>query len=269
MYRPRRRRLNLAAATWQAWLDQSRRATLTGILGALDPAIESIFPPVTKTKGFTQKDRDLWKKAVEARFLPDYYKKTPGDCGTPAQMSAGKLTPILTAGGKAAVGTAPIAAASTSATFAAAAPFLAIGGGIALAVGIVVGIFKAHHAAAVAKEQGTLCVAVPGANDALSQIDAALRAGQLTAAAASAAYDQVLGSYVDYVRQIAKDNPSHCNAACVYGRMLRGIVAQRKLDLQKTPPAADQGVVAAAAASVGLPPVALYAAAAALLYWLL
>jgi hypothetical protein len=246
-----------------------RRRVSLAYLAALDPSIESIFPPVKDTAGFTQKDKDLFEQAVEARFLPQYYKKTPGDCGTPAQASAGKLAPILSTTGKVAAGTAPIAAGSGSAAFAAAAPFLAIGGAIAGVAGIVIGIFKAHHARAVAREQGTLCVAVPAANDALSQIDDALRSGQLTSAQASAAYDQVLSSYVDYVRQIIKDNPSQCNAACVYGRMLRGIVAQRKLDLKASPPPADQGAVAQAAASAGLPPLALYAAAALLLYSLL
>jgi hypothetical protein len=218
-------------------------------LGAVDPSVESIFPPVTKTAGFTAKDKDLWEQAVNARFVPAYFKKTAGDCETPTK---GSVKGALMASG----GGIALKVAGATGPF---APFV-LAGGVLLSI---FGIFGAHHAAAVAKEQGTLCVAIPAANDSLQQIDDALNSGQLTAAQAAQAYDQVIAAYGDYVKLIIKMTPSQCNAACVYMRMLQGIVAQRKLDVQASPPPADTGVIA------GVPSWALFAGAAAALYFLL
>ncbi len=146
---------------------------------------------------------------------------------------------------------------------------MAAAGAVASVLGDIFGIFGGHHAAAVAKEQNTLCQIIPAVNQALQIVDQALASGQMTSADASQALDNTLAAYQQTVAQIIKDNPSQCNAACVYGRALRGIVAQRKLNLKAHPPLADTSPVAAAAAQAGLPGWAPYAIGAALLWTLL
>jgi|SRR5579885_88320 len=232
-----------------------------GFLG-IDPSVDALFPPVSSRPGFTQKDKTNYQQWVDSGFLPDYYKKSPGDCGTAASSLPGtlKAVPALSVTGssllKFAAATGP------------AAPFVAAAGAVASVLGDIFGIFGGHHAAAVAKEQNTLCQIVPAANQALSIIDQALQQGQMTSADASAALDNTYSAYQQAVSQIIKDNTSECNAACVYGRALRGIIAQRKLNLKANPPAADTSPVAAAAAQVGLPAWAPYAIGGVLLWYL-
>jgi phage tail protein X len=235
-----------------------------GFLGQLsiDPSVDALFPAVRTKAGFTAKDKQLYEQWVDSGFLPDYYKKTPGDCGTAATSLPGtlKAVPALSVTGssllKFAAATGP------------AAPFVAAAGAVASVLGDIFGIFGGHHAAAVAKEQDTLCQIVPAVNQALSLIDQALQQGQMTSAAASQALDNTYAAYTQAVSQIIKDNTSQCNAACVYGRALRGIVAQRKLNLKANPPVADTSPVAAAAAQAGLPSWAPYVIGGVLLWYL-
>lgn len=209
----------------------------------IDPSVDAMFPAVSSRAGFTQKDKQNFETWVDSGYLPAYYKKTPGDCGTagtslPATL---KITPALSVGGSALLKAGALTMN----------PIIA-GAGAALAVlGDIFGIFGGHHAQAVAQEQSTLCDIVPAVNQALGVIDQALPAGQMTPDQAGQALDNIYSAYQTAVSKIVKDNASECNAACVYGRALRGIIAQRKLNLQNMPASADQS--SAASATAGLP----------------
>lgn len=179
-----------------------------------------------------------------------------------------------TAGIATAVGTASQAGAAAGAaaggsgagsggivgSLAAAAPFLIAG---AVALGVISAIF-AHHAKAVAKEQSTMCAAVPGANEALAWIDSEFKAGHMSKASASAALDELLRNFESYVAPVRKDegNGKKCNLACGYSRVLRAIVAKKKAEYAEAP----DSVIAAIFSGEGVQGALPWAAAAAVAF---
>jgi hypothetical protein len=115
--------------------------------------------------------------------------------------------------------------------------------GITIAIAGLVGIFStlfAHHAAAVKKEQSTLCSAVPAANNYLNLIDQAVSSGQIDAQHALAALDSLDGDFRSAVSGIYKS----CNAACVMQMALDAAIATEK---DKYTALAQQQAAAAAA----------------------
>src|SRR5581483_1833257 len=125
-----------------------------GFLG-IDPSVDALFPAVSSRAGFTQKDKQNYEQWVDSGYLPDYYKKSPGDCGTVSSLPGTlKAVPALSVTG------------SSLLKFAA--------GAVASVLGDIFGIFGGHHAAAVAKEQNTLCQIIPAVNQALQIVDQAL-----------------------------------------------------------------------------------------------
>jgi hypothetical protein len=238
-------------------------------LGTIDPAIQSqFFPRVTSTAGSKQVDLTNWQNAVNSGFLPDYYKKTPGDCGSP---TSGKVSiPTIASS---IVGGVLLKFGGAAGP---AAPFVLAAGAALEVLGDVFGIFTGHHAAAVAKEQTELCQYIPAVNSALQAVDSGVSGGFLTSAQAKQSLDNIQSSFQQSVSNITKS----CNAACVYYRMLEGIVAQRKENLVANPAPADAGpvsaatagvtsAVASAAASTGLPSWLFYAAGGLLIWKLL
>jgi hypothetical protein len=89
----------------------------------------------------------------------------------------------------------------------------------------------AHHAAAVAREQSTLCGAVPQVNKALSEVDAAVTSGSISAAEADFELDQIDAEFHQAVAPIVKQ----CNAACAIEGLLDGIVIARKQEYHNSP----------------------------------
>lgn len=75
----------------------------------------------------------------------------------------------------------------------------------------------AHHAAAVAREQSTLCSAVPEFDQALGAIEAQLKAGNISAQDASAYVDQAVSQFDTEVSGISQGTSGSgtCNAGCV------------------------------------------------------
>jgi hypothetical protein len=90
------------------------------------------------------------------------------------------------------------------------------------------GVFTGGHAKAVAREQSTLCEAVPGANAFLRQIDGFVQTGQLDYATAAGALDQGLQNWLAGVKSILKDAGGKCNAACFYEMGFRAAIDARK-----------------------------------------
>jgi hypothetical protein len=247
----------------------SRMRRVRSLLGAVDPAIQAqFFPRVTSTAGSKQVDLTNWTQAVESGYLPEYYKKTPGDCGTPA---SGKVSVPTIASSL--VGSVLLKFGGAAGP---AAPFVLAAGAALTVLGDVFGIFTGHHAAAVAREQTELCEFIPAVNSALQAVDSGISSGVLTSAQAKDSLDNILSAFQQNISNIRKS----CNAACVYVRMLDGIVAQRKENLVANPAPADAGpvsaatagvtsAVASAAASTGLPSWLFYAAGGLLLWKLL
>lgn len=138
----------------------------------------------------------------------------------------------------------------------AAAPFLLAG---AVVLGVVSAIF-AHHAKAVAKEQSTMCAAVPGANDALAWIDSEFKAGHMSKASASAALDELYSNFTQYITPVMKNSGDgrKCNLACGYQKVLQAIVAKKKAEYAEAP----DSVVAAILSGEGWQGILPWAAAA-------
>jgi hypothetical protein len=101
----------------------------------------------------------------------------------------------------------------------------------------------AHHAAAVAKEQGTLCAAVPAANQALQVIDEAVQSGQATPQQAIDALNAMPGQFRSQVSGIYQD----CNAACVMYEELEAICLVKASQYQDLIDSANATAAAASA----------------------
>lgn len=252
------------------------RRTLPQGLGALTPdqAAEQIFPQaqVKSGAGHNQAVRDLMLRAVQAGQMldpsgaPGYSQQ--GDCSATGTSTNVRLA--QTASGLALTGVSIGLVAAGTVTAAALAPFTM---GISTLIGLFPIIFG-HHAAAVKKEQSVLCAAVPAANNYLQIIDQGLAQGSATPEQAKAALDSLVSDFSSQVASIIHGSSplssGQCNAACVMLSQLRAIVAYKKsvyADMEATSAGAPvSSAVASAAASVGLPPWAIWAIGGFLLY---
>ncbi|MGH7246816.1 MAG: hypothetical protein ACREH9_01805 [Pseudomonadota bacterium] len=233
--------------------------------------MQQVFPSMTSRTGFTQAAYDWCAAAVAAGYLPDYEpgvlagsvaQFTGGTQGCGTQKASLKTQLVSTAGaGALTVGIKMLGPS-------AAIPGGAIAAGVVIGVGAVlegIGAIFGHHAAAVAKERGTLCSAVPMADAALEQLDQWLAAGQITATTYSQALDATDANFEAEVKPIT-DQPIGANEAGGYVRALRGIVARRKLDLQNVQAA---GGVEALSLQTGIPPTVMIVGAGLLVWFLL
>ena len=223
--------------------------TLLGIVPPDSTFADSVLPQsqVSSRAGFRANDWQNIASAVSSGFIPTY-SPCSGNPPTLATVSSG----LQAAGSKAiALATGPGALITGPA-----APFVIMGGAIANLFGAIFGA----HAKAVGLEQATLCGAIPAANQLLQQVDQMLQSGQLSAGQASSLLDQVVQKFESGVAPIIKISSSQCNAACVYLRMLRAIVAKRKAVYRDTAAAAP-----VSSSSVG--PTSQTSSSASLLPW--
>lgn len=134
-------------------------------------------------------------------------------------------------------------------------------GGIVLAVAGITKLFGmifGHHAAAVAKERGVLCAAVPAANQSIELIDQMVQSGQSKPSDGIAALDAVVSGFRQAVGSIIHGadptSSGECNAACVMLSDLRTIVlvkqSQYKDLANAQASAAASSPIAAAASSI-------------------
>jgi hypothetical protein len=112
---------------------------------------------------------------------------------------------------------------------------------IGSAIGIVnsiIGVFTAHHAAAVQAENSTLNTTIPQVNQALDQLETAYRSGQLGGAQMKGALEQLYQSFLAALTAISQPAvfdaaatiaAHHCNAGCTEERALRGILDAMEL----------------------------------------
>lgn len=121
----------------------------------------------------------------------EYWKVQPGDCGSP---------------GTAVLGTTPVIekyVQSGLQTGAAVDPE-PISKGILAGVAAIFGGFTAHHAAAVATEQQTLCGVAGGFNSLMTQLESAVAGGQLSAINANSVMDSAFLTLNASLNQIKK-----------------------------------------------------------------
>lgn len=197
-----------------------RRLHRSSGLGALTPdqAVEQIFPAaqVKQSAGHNAAVRSSMLQAVQTGQLTPAYIPGSTNCAA-SGVSVGQvtLTSISAVAAKIAPMTGP------------AAPFVLIGAGIANLFGAILG----HHAAAVKKEQGVICSAVPAANNYLNLIDQAVQSGQSSPTDGINALASLLADFKAQVQQIMKGtspaSSGDCNAACVMYAELAAIVAYR------------------------------------------
>lgn len=137
-----------------------------------------------------------------------YWKTNPGDCPAPQAPSGITSGQIAGLSGQAASGVvsgfAAVGALSGAAT-------LGIGTAISVAVGGIEAIFQ-HHDVAVKNEQATICGVAGYFNQAKTQIDAAVRSGQISPDAGVTYLTQVANQAKSGLASILKS----CNAACYY-----------------------------------------------------
>lgn len=131
---------------------------------------------------FRQSDLPAFDKftitALRERVM-DYKKKTPGDCGTDTKLELGVLKKSLSFVGPG-LGTATSVSAITAGATAGITTALSVAtAGAGLILAPILAIF-AHHAQAVAKEQGTLCQVAAAFNSSYPAIDDAVAMGQVS-----------------------------------------------------------------------------------------
>jgi hypothetical protein len=163
---------------------------------------------------------------LDARGLAAYI---PGSVDCSAVNGSGMLKPAITA-------TAGGLALKFAGVAGPAAPAV-------MAVGALLEVFGAifaHHAAAVQKEQSTLCAAVPAANQALQVIDEAVASGAATPQQAISALQAMPGQFQSEVGAIYQD----CNAACVMTDELKAICLVKASQYQDLIAGAAQVVTA-------------------------
>lgn len=244
LYRPNtRRRMNRVLRL---------RAFGLGVIAPDETFLLAVNPPSFQTAmgKYWPATKAFMDEALRTGRLPAYTEEA---CSGVAPLDKKLLVTNLSAnvlqavaGGAGAAGAAGSAGAAAGAAagggggsagaagaLAAAAPFLIIG---AVALGVIGAIF-AHHAAAVKKEQTTMCAAVPGANEGLDWITGEFRGGRLSKQDAKAALDSLYSNFNAYVQPVLKDSGdgSKCNLACGYRRALQAVIAKKKAEIDDAP----------------------------------
>jgi len=179
-------------------------------LGAMDPATAAAQIIGTDKNVNASSKTAIQNSAAAGQMLDAGGQAAyiPGSADCSAVNGSGMLKPAITA-------TAGGLALKFSGVAGPAAPAV-------MAVGALLEVFGAifaHHAAAVQKEQSTLCAAVPAANQALQVIAEAVTSGAATPQQAIAALQAMPGQFRSEVGAIYKD----CNAACVMYEELSAI----------------------------------------------
>lgn len=208
------------------------------------------------------------QQAISARSLPDnpiVGGAGTGSAGCPTTpSSSGAATEAkITALAGAAAGVGLKVTSAIASTGAIALPSLAIPvAGVAIAVlTTLLGTIFAHHAAAEAAQSNVLCTNVPAANGALSGISQLISSGALSADDAVSAYQSLASEFDSAMRS----DPSFKTGDAMWGydQAMQAVCAQCILDLQAS------GATTGVAASLGVPPLLLWGAGVAALWFLL
>jgi hypothetical protein len=212
----------------------------------------------------TAQVQQVFQSSVDSRLLlwpPP--SNTWANCTSAPSATAAKVTKIASAGAGMTAGILTAAAVS--------GPFAPIVAGVGAVIGVISGIF-AHHSQAVAMQSSVLCQNVPAANVAFEGIDQELASGVATPQQAAAAYSQLASQFTASL----KTDPSYKkgDALDAYNTAMQLVVLARTNDLKAGvltggAPAPFASSAAGLATSLGLPPIALWAAAGLALWFLL
>jgi hypothetical protein len=182
---------------------------------------------------------------VARRIL--YYKKTPGDCGSTTTVSPSNLATGLKYGG---LGIGTASSVSTLALGATAGLSVGLGvatAGVGLILAPIMGILQ-HHQQAVANEQATVCAVATASAQAIPQVDALVKSGQITAKQGIDAMTLVVQQLTTALQPILKG----CNAACCYIAELNAHLDFARIYYMDISP--SQSPVTSPAAYTGLKP---------------
>jgi hypothetical protein len=208
-------------------------------LGALSPsaATEEVFPQaqVKSGAGHNQSIRDQILASATAGQVIDTTGSPAYTPGRGACVNSTGASPVQLAqvgSGLALTGLQIGLTTSGIITSAALAPFTM---GISALIGLFPFIFG-HHAAAVKKEDSTLCAATPAANNYLQVIDQAVQGGHATPQQAIDALNSLLSDFASAVSSIRHGtdpmSSGECNAACVIYTELHAVVLVRQSEYQ-------------------------------------
>jgi hypothetical protein len=161
-------------------------------------------------------------KQTIARHRMIYCKSTQGDCkgtGAVPELTDAKLTSIAGSIGGAAVGAAGSAGWLAGAGIAAGSTALAAATFGIGAVAVVITSIFSHHAAAVAKEENTICLVSETYNAYAQKLEEAVASGQTTVAQAQAIALQV----EQQLTQVLATGYKNYNAYAYYTYALKGV----------------------------------------------
>lgn len=163
-----------------------------------------------------------------------YFKKTPGDCPLQTSYSFGPGANISKAAGIAGLGASSVASIGGLAgvSIAASAATAATVIGLVALPFTIWAAFEAHHTAAVAKEQATLCEIISSVNPSFDQLDAAVQSGQIDAQTCITAIDQMRTQAKNAFRNSGVYQ--NCNAACYIEGYMNCVCDIRKLLYQQS-----------------------------------
>lgn len=150
-----------------------------------------------------------------------YYKQSPGDCGSPTSGLSTTLAVSkgLSGGSSAAGAVGGLATAGSSFALA------ATGIGIVVGIGaLITGIIGAHHAAAVATEQATLCDLSNKWAQYASAVEQGVASGQYNLQDANTNLASAIQQLDAGIQHIYKS----CNAACYYRKVLQALLIFNK-----------------------------------------
>ena len=185
-------------------------------LGALAPAdvANSIMPQsvISKVPGFTE---DIWndiEQSAEKGSIQGFVQT----CNQASGPSGAQIVQTATSSGSAIALAIPAIAAGPF------APFVLIGAAL---VGLFSQLFEAH-AMAVKKEQQVECAAVPAFNDGITAISQAVAAGTISPQTGISSSTQLLQEFQQQISSIMKNDPTQCNAGCVWDKCAQAAVAE-------------------------------------------
>jgi hypothetical protein len=242
---------------------------LLAFLGAVDDSaiIASICPsgvgksPCTTVS--TAQFKAFLQSAIDARMLPAYTTATgassasacSGYSNTGSSLITGANVAKASTGAATNITSSLVSSGVIDATGALATAIPVVGTIVGL-ITSVIGIFGAHHAAAVKDQDAVLCQGVPAVNNVLATIDQGLASGSLATSDASSQYSSLLTQFTAAV----KADPSFKMGDALYGYMLalQAVIAARIQDLQNgvltggapIPTASATGSVASSISSV-------------------
>ncbi len=170
--------------------------------------LDQVAPPGVRL------DRNWLAASIQARLLPDY---EPGVlAGNVAQFQGGTQGCDGNLNGAFSGGYTAVNKVNTGLGLLSNIPIVgSIFGAIGGILGFATGIFGKHHAAAVAKERGTLCAAVPAQNALYQDTDARWAAGRLSKSNALQVVANARGQFDAGIKAIDAGD-RRCNEACGY-----------------------------------------------------